>query len=78
MKAIHFEIPGDGMSWPVLNMPLQNPGSLQNPKHGSDAHFTATPKYPSTKSQTFGSCPYTLKKLYYKMPLYSPQWVSIL
>ena len=39
---------------------------LQNHKHESNAHCTATPKYPSTKSQTFGSCPYTLKKLYYK------------
>ena len=38
-----------------------------------NAHCSATPKYPSTKSQTFGSCPYTLKKLYYKIPLYSPK-----
>ena len=37
------------------------------------AHCTATPKYPSTKSQTFGSCPYTLKKLYSKIPLCSPR-----
>ena len=49
---------------------------LQNHKHESNAHCTATPKYPSTKSQTFGSCPYTLKKLYYKIPLYSPQGLA--
>ena len=50
---------------------------LQNHKHGSDAHCTATPKYPSTKSQTFGSCPYALKKkLYYKVPLCSPQGLA--
>ena len=49
---------------------------LQNHKHESNAHCTATPKYPSTKSQTFGSCPYTLKNLYYKIPLYSPKGLA--
>ena len=88
-----YKIPNKG---PLKIAPLQNPGSLQNPKQGSlkstlkkypvkplqnhkhesNAHCTATPKYPSTKSQTFGSCPYTLKKLYYKIPLYSPQGLA--
>ena len=46
---------------------------VQNHKHGSNAHCTATPMYPPTKSQTLGSCPHTLKTLLRKILLYSPQ-----
>lgn len=50
---------------------------LQNHKHESDAHCTATPKCPSTKSQTLGSCPLYPRKALLQNPLVQPSPVGI-